>query len=168
MVKNLDTVINRLQYKADNIKAKLDPSYFTECIEYLKTLPREINENDIMINQLARKYAVSLLRYGVDISEKWETASQNSVALQQAYLRGRQDERDRFDENYDDLFTEKKLLEEQNYEVKNSVLNDFVKEIVAEYDNDGCQSVSDYLDYRLSIRELLNIAESLKERFKNE
>jgi hypothetical protein len=29
-----------LQYKADNIKAKLEPSYFTECIDYLKSLPR--------------------------------------------------------------------------------------------------------------------------------
>lgn len=41
MIKSLDEVIERLQYKADNIKAKLEPSYFTECIEYLKTLPRE-------------------------------------------------------------------------------------------------------------------------------
>lgn len=37
-IKSLDEVINRLQYKADNIKAKLEPSYFTECIDYLKTL----------------------------------------------------------------------------------------------------------------------------------
>lgn len=41
MVKSLDEVIERLQYKADNIKAKLEPSYFTECIDYLKSLPRE-------------------------------------------------------------------------------------------------------------------------------
>ena len=36
MVKSLDEVIERLQYKADNIKAKLEPSYFTECVDYLK------------------------------------------------------------------------------------------------------------------------------------
>lgn len=36
-IKSLDEVINRLQYKADNIKAKLEPSYFTECVEYLKS-----------------------------------------------------------------------------------------------------------------------------------
>jgi hypothetical protein len=41
MVNSLDEVIERLQYKADNIKAKLEPSYFTECIDYLKSLPRE-------------------------------------------------------------------------------------------------------------------------------
>lgn len=39
-IEGLDDVINRLQYKADNIKAKLEPSYFTECIDYLKSLPR--------------------------------------------------------------------------------------------------------------------------------
>lgn len=36
-IKSLEEVINRLQYKADNIKAKLEPSYFTECVEYLKS-----------------------------------------------------------------------------------------------------------------------------------
>ena len=36
-IASLDDVINRLQYKADNIKAKLEPSYFTECIDYLKS-----------------------------------------------------------------------------------------------------------------------------------
>jgi hypothetical protein len=46
MVKSLDEVIERLQYKADNIKAKLEPSYFTECIDYLKSLPR-VEEQEI-------------------------------------------------------------------------------------------------------------------------
>lgn len=32
----MDDVIERLQYKADNIRAKLEPSYFIECIDYLK------------------------------------------------------------------------------------------------------------------------------------
>lgn len=47
MVKSLDEVIERLQYKADNIRAKLEPSYFTECIDYLKTLPREESGIDV-------------------------------------------------------------------------------------------------------------------------
>lgn len=56
MVKSLDEVIERLQYKADNIKAKLEPSYFTECIDYLKTLPREENEDyaQKLINKVAK------------------------------------------------------------------------------------------------------------------
>ena len=37
-IESLEDVINRLQYKADNIKAKLEPSYFIECIDYLKSL----------------------------------------------------------------------------------------------------------------------------------
>ena len=39
-IESLDDVIARLQYKTDNIKAKLEPSYFTECIDYLKSLPK--------------------------------------------------------------------------------------------------------------------------------
>lgn len=35
-IKSISEVIARLQYKADNIKAKLDPSYFTECVDFLK------------------------------------------------------------------------------------------------------------------------------------
>jgi hypothetical protein len=56
MVNSLDEVIERLQYKADNIKAKLEPSYFTECIDYLKTLPREENEDyaQKLINKVAK------------------------------------------------------------------------------------------------------------------
>ena len=41
-------------------------------------------------------------------------------------------------------------------------IDEFVKEIEAEYDNDGCPNVSDYLDYKISIRHLQKIAEHLK------
>ena len=47
-------------------------------------------------------------------------------------------------------------------EIRNKAIDDFTKEIVAEYDNDGCPGVTDYLDYRLSIRELFEIAEQMK------
>ena len=59
MVKSLDEVIERLQYKADNIKAKLEPSYFTECIEYLKSLPRVEEEQEIR-NKAIDKFAEEL------------------------------------------------------------------------------------------------------------
>lgn len=42
-------------------------------------------------------------------------------------------------------------------------VDEFVKEIEAEYDNDGCPNVADYLDYKISIRDLLRIAEQLKQ-----
>lgn len=41
-------------------------------------------------------------------------------------------------------------------------IDEFVKEIEAEYNNDGCPNVSDYLDYKISIRDLQKIAEHLK------
>lgn len=37
-----------------------------------------------------------------------------------------------------------------------------MKECEAEYDNDGCPNVADYLDYKISIRDLWKIAEQLK------
>jgi hypothetical protein len=54
MINSLDEVIDRLQYKADNIKAKLEPSYFTECIDYLKTLPREENYTERLVNTVVK------------------------------------------------------------------------------------------------------------------
>ena len=62
MVKSLDEVIERLQYKADNIKAKLEPSYFTECIDYLKTLPRVQEEQEIR-SKAIEHYMSNLLRF---------------------------------------------------------------------------------------------------------
>ena len=44
------------------------------------------------IYKYALMYAQHLVKYGVDISEKWETATQNSMALNEAYIRGCQDE----------------------------------------------------------------------------
>ena len=52
--------------------------------------------NENIINQLAMMYAVSLTKYGVDIREKFETATQSTMALNQAYIRGRQDEIEKF------------------------------------------------------------------------
>ena len=111
MVKSLDEVIERLQYKADNIKAKLEPSYFTECIGYLKTL--NSNEHYSETDELDG--------YGYGCSNKTCVAR-----------------------------------------VRNKAIDEFMSLVVAEYDNDGCPNVTDYLDYRLSIRELFDIAEQMK------
>lgn len=58
---------------------------------------QKIDNNDVIVSNLAKAYAVNIKRYGVDVAEKWVTATQNAAALNQAYLRGRQDERDKFD-----------------------------------------------------------------------
>ena len=47
------------------------------------------------IRAYAEIYARNLIMYGVDVREKLETATQMSYSLNQAYLRGRQDESDR-------------------------------------------------------------------------
>ena len=47
-------------------------------------------------------------------------------------------------------------------EIRNKAIDEFMSLVVAEYDNDGCPNVTDYLDYRLSIRELFDIAEQMK------
>lgn len=45
----------------------------------------------------------------------------------------------------------------------NKAIDDFIKEIESEYDNDACPNVSDYLDYQISLRDLFKIADRLKE-----
>lgn len=67
-----------------------------EIIGIINQVESEYN-NDI-VYQLAMKYALCLTQYGVDITEKLETATQNAMALEKAYIRGRQDECDRFSE----------------------------------------------------------------------
>lgn len=54
-----------------------------------------------------------------------------------------------------------KDLERAFYDGYINGINDFAKEIVAEYDNDGCPNVSYYLDYKISIRDLFKISEEL-------
>ena len=55
-----------------------------------------------------------------------------------------------------------KEIELDIQEIRNKAIEDFAKECEAEYDNDGCPGVSDYLDYKLSLREIFEIAEQLK------
>ena len=47
-------------------------------------------------------------------------------------------------------------------EIRNKAIDEFTKEIEAEYDNDACPNVDDYLDYKISLRDLFRIAEQLK------
>lgn len=53
-----------------------------------------IKTQEEMIQELAIMYATSLVRYGVDIQGKLESATQISLALNEAYCRGRVDERE--------------------------------------------------------------------------
>jgi hypothetical protein len=66
-----------------------------EAMQIIDQVEKEFYKEN-PIHKYALLYAQNIMKYGVDISEKWETATQNAAALNVAYLRGRQDERDRF------------------------------------------------------------------------
>ena len=48
----------------------------------------EMSKFDEMTLSTAYIYAKNLTLYGVDVTEKWLTATQNSVALEKAYKKG--------------------------------------------------------------------------------
>lgn len=54
----------------------------------------DLISKEALIERYAKEYAKNLILYGVNIEEKLETATQLSYALNQAYMRGRQDELD--------------------------------------------------------------------------
>lgn len=95
----IEKLIGRLEeheeYENDN-----GNYYAMRAYVYAKEIVNELAEEyrDDKVHQIAMMYAKSIYLYGVDITEKWETAVQNHMALEQAYMRGRQDERDRFAE----------------------------------------------------------------------
>lgn len=96
-----EKIRERLQEKKQSIEQNMfgnedDMVYLSEAINIINQVEAEYN-ND-MVYQLAMKYALCLTQYGVNITEKLETATQNAMALEQAYIRGRQDECDRFSE----------------------------------------------------------------------
>lgn len=81
---------------SDSEVCAIEEKAYNFCKEIVNQVEAECN-ND-MVYQLAMKYALCLTQYGVDITEKLETATQNAMALEQAYIRGRQDECDKFSE----------------------------------------------------------------------
>ena len=70
-----------------------------EAIQIVIHLSEEHNNaNDSMEIQIAKNYAKWITMCGVNVTEKWETATTQAYALNKAYMRGRQDERDKFAE----------------------------------------------------------------------
>lgn len=65
-------------------------------------------------------------------------------------------------ERKDDLLMSDDDIKELAKNVRAKAIDEFTKEIVAEYDNDACPNVTDYLDYKISIRDLHKIADQLK------
>ncbi len=54
----------------------------------------ELRNAPAMVLSAAYLYAVNYYKYGEDITKEWTTAVQNAAALEKAYIRGRQDERE--------------------------------------------------------------------------
>lgn len=70
---------------------------YADAIEIVNAVEEEYRA-DIVYN-LAKRYAVCLGKYGVDISGNFDSAVKMEYVLNQAYMRGRQDEIDRFREH---------------------------------------------------------------------
>ena len=96
----IEKLIGRLEeVRHDNPMITRNYILRKDAIEIVNQLAEEYNNsNDSMEIQIAKNYAKWITKCGVNVTEKWETATQQASALNEAYMRGRQDERDRFAE----------------------------------------------------------------------
>lgn len=74
---------------------KNDPlcGFGAELFKNIKAMPTaySVDKGDMKHN-LAEMYAKNMVDYGVDVTKAWQTATQQSYALEKAYIRGRQAE----------------------------------------------------------------------------
>ena len=60
------------------------------------------------------------------------------------------------------LDCKERQIEKAKRKARAKAIDEFMKQVEFEYDNDACPNVTDWMDYRLSIRELFKIAEELR------
>lgn len=72
---------------------------FDEAKEIVQEVAGEYNQTIDLKQRIAGMYAHHMVNYGIDVTSKWETAVQQAYALQKAYIRGKQEERDRLYEH---------------------------------------------------------------------
>ena len=96
----IEKLIARLEEEKVDIGGRTGFSKgINKSIEIVNQLAEEYNNsNDSMEIQIAKNYVKWLTKCGVNVTEKWLTATEQAYALNEAYMRGRQDERDRFAE----------------------------------------------------------------------
>ena len=84
--------------KSENEGHPITHQYGANCMNVIKKFVQEVAEEykGDMKHNLAEMYAKNMVDYGVDVTEAWQTAMQQSCALEKAYIRGRQCEVDRF------------------------------------------------------------------------
>ena len=71
-----------------------------------KQLIEELSKMPPMVIATAYLHAINYTLYGVDVTEKWETATQNANALERAYRKG-----------YYDALQEQEKSEDKNEEL---------------------------------------------------
>lgn len=74
-----------------------------EKIEHYETqqLIDELSKMPPMVIATAYLHAINYVLYGVDVTEKWLTATQNAASLNQAYRKGYADAMNRMHERQD-------------------------------------------------------------------
>ena len=86
--------------KSENEGHPITHQYGANCMNVIKKFVQEVAEEykGDMKHNLAEMYAKNMVDYGVDVTKAWQTAIQQSYALEKAYISGRQYEVDRFNE----------------------------------------------------------------------
>ena len=85
---------------AEQLKAGGENEKERNAFDNAKQIVQEVAEEykGDMKHNLAEMYAKNMVDYGVDVTKAWQTAIQQSYALEKAYISGRQYEVDRFNE----------------------------------------------------------------------
>lgn len=80
MMKFAFLFMDKLIKKSDDYETMKEKNY--------AAMEEEMKQFDHQILNLAYLYAKSLTSYGVDVTEKWETATEQSANLEKAYRKG--------------------------------------------------------------------------------
>ena len=116
--------------------------YTSDAIKIAKELAEEQKHD--MVTQLAMMYAKNIYAYGVDVTKAWESAVQNHMALEKAYIRGRQDESDKFSE-WQEEHKDKDCSQCSRRSCYQKGYADAKKELVEEQNNDYWIPISERL-----------------------
>ena len=93
---DIDIIYNKGSYH--DILEKLYQYEDAEEQGLLLRLPKGIEGIDKRVIEYSLVKAINLARYGIEVCDNLENATQISYAINQAYMLGRQDERNRFRE----------------------------------------------------------------------
>ena len=95
----MDDFVKKLIGRLEEVSYNHFDLKLSDAKEIVNQLAEEYNNsNDSMEIQIAKNYAKWLTKWGVNVTEKWLTATEQAYTLDKAYIRGRQDEMDKFAE----------------------------------------------------------------------